>query len=155
MDAAQPAPARRWTAVTRPEGRVDRRALLGLRADPDEVRAWPRPGIVEGCTGCGTCVRVCPTGALTEARLPTTMVLGVHPTACTGCGECVARCPEKVLAPAVTVPGPHADRPVRLARVRLSRCGRCRGPLSPGEADLCSSCRAREALVRDIWSSLA
>ncbi|GMA39144.1 4Fe-4S dicluster domain-containing protein [Mobilicoccus caccae] len=145
----------RWLAVERPDGRVDRRALLGLRSPSEgEVRSLPRPAAVAGCTGCGTCVAVCPTGAMTQARLPTTVVIGVDPTACTGCGECVARCPESVLAPAATLPGPQATAPVRLARVRVGRCDRCRAPLHPGEGPSCTACATRRGVMDDVWAHL-
>jgi len=48
-----------------------------------------------GCLGMGTCVRVCPFGALrmTDNRLP-----AVLEEKCTGCGKCVAACPRRVIA---------------------------------------------------------
>ena len=146
----------KWFAIERPDGTVDRRALLGLRSpDPTAPRSLPRPGIIDGCTGCGTCVAVCPTGALTEARVTTTVVLGVSPAQCTGCGECVERCPEGVLAPAATLPGPNAATPVRLARVRVERCDRCRAHLNPREGPLCTSCSSRRSLADDVWAHLS
>lgn len=46
------------------------------------------------CTGCGTCVRVCPVGAATMAE-------GAYPLydldACIGCSQCIAMCPEVAL----------------------------------------------------------
>ncbi|WP_168581793.1 4Fe-4S binding protein [Gephyromycinifex aptenodytis] len=142
-----------WFAVEREGGSVDRRALLGLRsADPQGPHSHPRPGILDGCTGCGTCVAVCPSGALAAAQLPTTVVLSVDPLACTGCGECVERCPEKILAPAATLPG--CDDPVRLARIRIERCNRCRVHLHPGETGMCTSCSSRRSLMDDLWTQL-
>jgi electron transport complex protein RnfB len=47
-----------------------------------------------GCLGYGTCVRVCPFGALSMGvdGLPKVDILK-----CTGCGKCAAACPKKVI----------------------------------------------------------
>ncbi len=48
-----------------------------------------------GCIGLGSCVRVCPFGAITigENRLPV-----VDTSLCVGCGLCSNQCPQKVLS---------------------------------------------------------
>jgi len=47
-----------------------------------------------GCLGFGTCVRVCPFGAITmgEDRIPI-----VNWDLCTGCGKCVRSCPRNLI----------------------------------------------------------
>lgn len=54
----------------------------------------------DGCTACGLCAVVCPTGALTLTRGEpgTRAALHVHPIACTGCGLCALHCPPGVLS---------------------------------------------------------
>ena len=49
----------------------------------------------EKCTGCGTCIRVCPAGAhaLTPAGLHT-----LDRSRCTRCGRCAEQCPAEALA---------------------------------------------------------
>lgn len=52
-----------------------------------------------GCIGYGTCVRVCPFGAITmnEENLPV-----VDENKCTACGKCVAICPKQLFSLVVT-----------------------------------------------------
>jgi ferredoxin len=47
-----------------------------------------------GCTMCGTCSTVCPTGALTQRDSEDWVELLLDASKCIACGECVAGCPE-------------------------------------------------------------
>jgi len=49
------------------------------------------------CTGCGTCVKLCPFGALAKNEVGVAEVTAVL---CKGCGLCAASCPER----AITIP---------------------------------------------------
>ena len=45
----------------------------------------------EACTGCGSCVEICPVDALTmEGDFP-----ALDEDWCIGCGVCVAKCPDE------------------------------------------------------------
>jgi heterodisulfide reductase subunit A len=46
------------------------------------------------CTGCGTCIKLCPYGAIKKDELGTTRANDVL---CKGCGVCAASCPEKAI----------------------------------------------------------
>ncbi len=46
-----------------------------------------------GCMGYGTCVRVCPAGAIEVVN----GVARVHPELCIGCRKCVAACPRGII----------------------------------------------------------
>lgn len=61
-----------------------------------------RPGTVvakvvsERCTGCGRCVEVCPTGAVTLGRDGKARV---RAELCQACGLCVRECPRQAILP--------------------------------------------------------
>ncbi len=49
----------------------------------------------EICTGCGTCIGICPYGAITENEEELAQVILA---ACKGCGTCGAACPEQAIS---------------------------------------------------------
>jgi hypothetical protein len=55
-----------------------------------------KPKVIEGCTGCGTCVNFCPAGAITIVGNKATF----NYEECYGCSICEAKCPKKLLRPA-------------------------------------------------------
>lgn len=46
------------------------------------------------CSGCGTCVRLCPYGAIEKDEKGVARVTEV---VCKGCGVCAASCPEEAI----------------------------------------------------------
>jgi len=46
------------------------------------------------CSGCGTCVDVCPNEVF---ELSDDKSQVVHPDDCTGCEQCVSECPEEAI----------------------------------------------------------
>ncbi|MHA1602112.1 MAG: DUF362 domain-containing protein [Promethearchaeota archaeon] len=64
------------------EGKKEQHSVRPFLADP------------ELCTGCGTCVNVCPVGAITLVNEKST----IDSSMCIGCGECIAHCPEEALS---------------------------------------------------------
>jgi len=46
------------------------------------------------CGGCGTCVKICPYGAIEKDEKGVAKVTAV---VCKGCGTCGASCPEKAI----------------------------------------------------------
>jgi heterodisulfide reductase subunit A len=51
------------------------------------------------CTGCGTCVKVCPFGAISMHQREGELDLSqIDPLLCTGCGSCVVVCPVKAIS---------------------------------------------------------
>ena len=62
------------------------------RLDLDQPGPWIDVG---ACTGCGLCVRVCPTGALVLDR---GRAVVARPEACNYSGYCEQVCPEMAIA---------------------------------------------------------
>lgn len=49
----------------------------------------------EDCVACGSCVKVCPLGAITIYK---GVRAAVHKETCVGCGKCAAECPASVVS---------------------------------------------------------
>lgn len=52
------------------------------------------------CVGCGSCIKVCPKGAIT---VPKGIYAEVDESKCIGCGLCAKVCPASVIVIAATV----------------------------------------------------
>jgi ferredoxin len=84
----------------------------------------------DGCTLCGTCTTVCPTGALRLEGEGET-ALSLDAARCVACGHCAEICPERVVSvERRTGPETLAGRRV-LKRAEAGRCRRCGAPVAP------------------------
>jgi len=110
-------------------------AALGALAPPGLDLQGGSLGVpsvrTDGCTLCGTCTTVCPTGALRmegEAEAP---ALTLDAARCVACGHCAEICPERVVT-VLRRTGPEtlAGRLV-LKRAEVGRCRRCGAPVAP------------------------
>jgi ferredoxin len=67
------------------------------KADPSRALVATSPIVarvdVDLCSGCGSCVAVCPSGALSVDR-----VAAVDLALCTACSACVLGCPNQAIA---------------------------------------------------------
>jgi ferredoxin len=86
----------------------------------------------DGCTMCGLCAGVCPTGAIRFDQGPITATLELDRSACVGCGHCAAICPEGVLSVERGVDLVDLGRGIgSLKRSPVARCRRCGEPVAP------------------------
>lgn len=118
-------------------------AVLGLaeRHEAPLGRSLAHPfsplGVVEirkGCTGCGACAFVCPTGALAVEREDGAVSLSFDARFCIGCQECVPACPEAVVrAQKVTDRQALSAGKRALFRDSEVRCEKCGAPVAPRE----------------------
>jgi heterodisulfide reductase subunit A len=61
------------------------------RVRTEAITAFVDEGL---CTGCGTCVKLCPYNAI---RKDEQGIARVNDVLCKGCGVCAASCPEKAI----------------------------------------------------------
>ncbi|MFQ5840337.1 MAG: 4Fe-4S dicluster domain-containing protein, partial [Candidatus Methylomirabilales bacterium] len=125
-------------SLTPPQGAAN--AVLGLAERYGaRDRSLEHPdsplGVVEveaGCTGCGTCAGVCPSGALVFEQDANEITLAFDPRLCVACRQCVPVCPESVLrVRRVTDLGRLALGKFALHRDSEARCEACGGPVAP------------------------
>ena len=86
----------------------------------------------DGCTMCGLCAGVCPTGAIRFDQGAVAASLELDRSACVGCGHCAAICPEGVLSVERGVDLEELGRGAEpLKRSPVARCRRCGEPVAP------------------------
>ena len=84
-----------------------RRAVFG--ADRNPVRlpwALSETAFTDGCSRCGDCLPVCPTGIIGKGRGGFPLLDFSHGE-CTFCGACVEACPEPLFRSRSEAPFPH------------------------------------------------
>lgn len=124
-----------------------RRARLLLTiADLGAIDRWlPLPEgaafgaveIGEGCSGCGICGDVCPTGALRVTRASDRFLVAVEDGRCVACGSCREACPDRAIELAAADRLWAGER--LLVDVDGAPCPRC-GRFTPAGAS-CRGCR--------------
>ncbi|MDK2856317.1 MAG: hypothetical protein PWQ41_1359 [Bacillota bacterium] len=65
---------------------------------PDATLPWAGLSLAGGCTFCGACVPLCPSGALKVEERNGEAWLWFYPARCTSCGLCLTCCPEGALS---------------------------------------------------------
>jgi Pyruvate/2-oxoacid:ferredoxin oxidoreductase delta subunit len=95
------------------------------------------------CKNHGTCVAVCPTGALRSYAEEALAGIEFEAGACIGCGVCAMVCPESALAIAAATGAPaDAGSASILSRHAQRECARCDNAFTlSGDEELCPACR--------------
>jgi ferredoxin len=129
---------------------LERRRLLAalqqLPARQDVPAELPFAAIsaTKGCTACGTCERVCTTGAIRLEKSDREFHLTFDTSACVDCGQCLTLCQPKVLRrEAVQDLSEFVNASPRLlAAGSLRQCRKCKARFA-GDGDLCPVCQLR------------
>lgn len=106
-----------------------------------------------GCTACDTCVRVCPTDALTLTGDDSTRALVFTPDRCVGCRQCLRLCPVQALHDDGPIPWAalmRASAPTVIEELRVRRCAKCRAVFG-GDGDHCQTCALRRSAPFGSW----
>ena len=110
------------------------------------VEGFTRLGVADGCSACGLCARVCPTGALAVEITDDHFEVIFSAAQCTDCGICTRFCGPGVLQHygAPTYDDVLAPELWLLHEGSLDHCNKCGAPYAaePGET-LCPICRVR------------
>jgi len=111
---------------------------------------------LDACDGSGTCVRVCPTGALQQPEDPDAFTLTFQASRCVNCGLCVEHCEPKAIRFAPTVPVEALRRgTVRVAvRKATAHCTSCGLPFVPSKATAGGG-RCKYCGMTDLFPSVA
>lgn len=107
---------------------------------------WARLRIDEQqCSACGTCVAVCPTGALSIATENERAVLRFDAATCTNCGLCYEACDEGAVSKDQewSIADLARGELRVLAEVPLRACAGCGDSIGHGETPLCPTCERR------------
>ena len=129
------------------------REVAGRTASALPKGASPSVSIGDACLHHGSCVAVCPTGALRAYEDGARAGVEFHASACIGCGVCSVVCPERALALA-SDEGPASDAVRILSRHEQRACERCDNEFAVrGDEELCPSCRKDTGLFTHGFST--
>lgn len=102
LDVSDHEKAFTWTQSLPQRRRILLEALARLSPagtpDPEATLPWAGLKLAGGCTFCGACVPLCPSGALKVEERNGEAWLWFYPARCTSCGLCLTCCPEGALS---------------------------------------------------------
>lgn len=131
------------------------RAIWEQRRSDGPVDAPAIALSASSCTACGTCVRICPAGAL-DLQSDSGQELMLDGAACIGCRQCIHYCPASALSAPRQLTfneifsTPQPQTLTRLLSARCKRCGSVFGfPVDHNQSvaapEFCPVCTARMA----------
>ena len=115
--------------------------------DHHQVLPWTKMEVDEpNCTACGTCVAVCPTGALTKKFENNQVVRHLNNSLCTNCYLCQEACPESVISfeEDYAVTDLIEDKTHVVARIDMTSCVICGEIIPAGRGKTCATCEKRQ-----------
>jgi ferredoxin/coenzyme F420-reducing hydrogenase delta subunit len=98
------------------------------------------------CSACGTCVALCPTGAISQQLIHESYVLYYKSALCTNCALCQEACPQHAIAfeAEFALTDLLEDRAKVVARIQLAACVLCGDIILAGDSPLCPTCQKRQ-----------
>lgn len=107
-------------------------AIVCKRKDREPFRIAPQAALplmdvrlMQGCTACEACFRVCPTGAMQVREDDKSWNLAFAIDRCVGCGVCLEVCQLRVLYAAESFDATPERKPAVLRQLAKQRCNRC------------------------------
>jgi len=122
----------------------------------DHRLPWRAYQFSEACNACLTCVRHCPTRALTGEETQATISIWFKLSQCTGCGLCERLCPESAVSSASVANFEELNTAARrLVQRSLRQCTDCARSFVPGPdgAERCTICHNERTLTND-WLAM-
>lgn len=113
----------------------------------DSESPWARVTVDgDGCTACGTCVAVCPTGAIEIVEEGENRVLLFRPSACVNCSLCREACVEEVIeySDEIRITDILQDQAEVIATIKPAWCVFCGDVIAVGSGELCVTCERRQ-----------
>jgi len=119
----------------------------------DSRLPWARVSVDEdGCTACGACVSVCPTGAFEIVKEGENRFLTFRPSACTNCSLCQEACIEKVIdyEDEVWIADIMQDRAEVIATIKPAWCAICGDVMPANTGKTCVTCERRQVSAKHL-----
>ena len=113
----------------------------------DSESPWARLIVHEdGCTACGACVAVCPTGAIELVKAGEDRVLFFKPSACTNCSLCRESCSEEVIgfSDEIRITDILQNQAEVIATIKAAWCAFCGDVIPAGTGEVCLTCERRQ-----------
>jgi ferredoxin len=129
-------------------------AYESSESQPPEIPFLREIRVQEGCTGCGVCAALCPTGALKINEDQGRVELLWRPAHCSRCNLCVESCCKKAIRflPGVETRRIAGQTSRAIMRFYRNLCPECGDSfLSPGPETRCVRCSKREKVVEDLF----
>ncbi len=131
--------------------------LTAEKAELMEPGYLRHPEIETGCTFCGSCAILCPSGAMKMEKSDAGLSLTVDPTACNMCGLCAATCPAQAIKVDWTIANDGPARRIPLIQGERKICPSCHQSYladNSQSSNICPGCRTGRYKPKLIWPEI-